>query len=254
MTTEANNPGEGAATEQGAAAATGATEGAAAEAAAAGTPAEAGTETGAATEQPGAAASAPIRPEGLPDDLWDDTAGVKVGDLWSAHRDLLAKEAERTANVPGEADAYDLTLPEDFKAPEGFEVEIKADDPLWADFQALGKKYGLPKDGFREFAGAFAKYQIAAQQADVETFVSEKTKLGANADTRIKAAEDYLKANLPKAQADALGGALISADGVQALEALLRLKSGPTAVPGVANTAAPAPTNRADRWYGRNNA
>lgn len=222
MTTEAiTNEGDTAATEAAQAATA---EGTASEAVVTGTEAAAST---------GATATSLVRPEGLDDAFWDDATGLKTGDLVSALRDLQAKETERLAGVPAEGDSYDLALPEGFEVPEGYAVEIKADDPLWADFQSIAREAGLPKGDFGKFVGAFAKYQIAAQQADVNAFVAEKGKLGANADTRIKAAETYLTTNLPKVQAEALGAALLTADGVQGLERLIALKSGPSAATGV---------------------
>lgn len=184
------------------------------------------------------AASVAVRPDGLDDKFWDDASGLKVGDLVSHLRDLETKAAERTAGVPGEGEAYDLSLPDGFEKPDGIEIEFKADDPLWAKFQEIGKSGGVDKTTFGQFVGAFAEYQIAQHQADIDTFVAEKTALGANADTRIKAAETYLKANLTTKQAEALGGALISKDGVEALEALIRLKSGPRAVENAGATSA----------------
>jgi len=226
MTTEATNANEGdTATAEAAAAA--ATEGTASEAA--------GATTEAATSA-AAEGSALVRPEGIPDEFWDDAKGLKAGDLAVAFRDLKAANDARLADVPAADASYDLALPADFQVPEGFAVEIKADDPLWADFQAIAKEAGLPKGDFGKFVGAFAKYQIAAQQADVDTFVGEKTKLGANADVRIKAAETYLGANLKADEAEALGGALISEAGVRALERLIALKSGPAAATGVGAT------------------
>lgn len=232
MSTEANNQGDGEAAEGAVAAAADATSGAQAEAVAG---------KDAASVEGGAAASseaAHVRPEGIPDEFWDDATGLKVGDLAAAYRDIIAKDAERTADVPGEADAYDLALPEGFDLPEGIEIEIKADDPLWAGFQTLGKKFGLGKAAFSEFVGEFAKYQVAAQVADVNEYVAQKTALGANADVRIKAASDWMGANLTKSEADALGGALISAEGVKALERIIGLKSGPRATEGAGSTAA----------------
>ena len=229
MTTEATNANEGdtATAEAAAAAAAAAAEGTASEAA------NAATE---AASSAAAESSALIRPEGIPDEFWDDAKGLKAGDLAVAFRDLKAANDARLADVPAADASYDLALPADFQVPDGFAVEIKADDPLWADFQAIAKEAGLPKGDFGKFVGAFAKYQIAAQQADVETFVGEKTKLGANADVRIKAAETYLGANLKADEAEALGGALTSEAGVRALERLIALKSGPTAVTGAGNT------------------
>lgn len=237
MTTDATtNEAAAAATDETVAA----TEGAATEGVVTGTEAAAaaGTET----------APTHTRPEGLDDKFWDDATGLKVGDLVSELREMQAEKAARTEGVPKEGEAYDLALPADFTPPEGYSVEIKADDPLWADFQTIAREAGLPKADFGKFVGAFARYQIAAQQADVEAFVAEKSALGANADTRIRAAETYLAANLPTKQAEALGRALLSADGVQGLEALIKLKSGPVAASGV-NT--PAVTDRkfGDGWF-----
>lgn len=190
----------------------------------------AGTEAAAAA---GKAPSAPVRPEGLPDEFWDDATGVKTGDVWSALRDLKAAQAEREADLPAEGESYDLALPADLVLPEGITVEIDKDDPLWADFQKIGREAGVPKGKFQEFVGAFAKYQIAAEQAKIDGYVAEMTKLGANAPARRDAAASYLKANLPSAQFEALAGALISADGIAAIETITKLKSGPVAATGV---------------------
>lgn len=173
-----------------------------------------------------------IRPEGLPDDLWDDAKGVKTGDLWAAYRDLKAEVEAAKADVPAADAAYDLTLPADFKAPDGLTVEIAKDDPLWAKVAEIGKADGMTKATHQKLLAAFAEYQIAQQTAQIDGYVAEKTKLGANADTRIKAADDWLKANLSASQAEALGAALTSAEGVQALEALIRLRADPTAATG----------------------
>lgn len=241
MSIEANNPGEGQAVEGAAATATDAGAGAATETGAAIGAGEGGAATGDA-----GSATGHVRPEGLPDDLWDDATGVKTGDLWAQFRDMQAKEAERTADVPGAEDAYDLALPADVTVPEGLEVEFAKDDPFWSEIQGVAKEAGVNRAAFGKFVGAFAKYQIAAQQQQVEAYVAEKTALGANADQRIDAAGKWLKANLPGAQADALGGALISKAGVEGLEALIRLKSGPLATTGAGATA----TNQFEGLHG----
>lgn len=194
----------------------------------------AGAETAAAAAS--ATTTTGVRPEGLGDEFWDDATGLKVGDLASAYRDLKAASDARLADVPAADAAYDLALPADFKVPEGFEVEIKTDDPLWADFQSIARDAGLPKGEFSKFIGAFAKYQIAAQQADVDAYVAEMSKLGENATPRRDAADAWLKANLKAEQASALGGAVLTAAGIQAIEALIGLKSGPTAATGVGAT------------------
>lgn len=239
MTTEATsaNEGEAAATEATEAAAV---EGVASEAVFAGTEA-------AAVAASDAGASI-VRPEGLPDEFWDDKTGVKSGDVWSALRDLRAEQEARAADLPAEGESYDLALPADLQLPEGTEVVIDKDDPLWADFQETARAEGVTKAGFQRFIGAFAKYQAAAQAADVETYTAEMSKLGANATVRRDAATNYLKANLPTPQFEALGGALISAAGIEAIETIVKLKSGPVAVTNV-NTPAAAERKFGDGWF-----
>lgn len=216
--------------------------------------AAAGADAGTATEAVAAPAGGAdggttvVRPENLPDEFWDDKTGLKAGDLVAAFRDMQAKEAARLADVPAEGEAYELALPEDVQVPEGLEVQIDKDDPLWTDVQAIAREAGLPKGEFGKLVGAFARYQIAAQEADIAAYVAEKGKLGANADTRITAAENWLTANLKSAHASALGRALIEADGVEAIEHLIRLKSGPVAA---TNTGAEQVVDRkfGDGWF-----
>lgn len=227
MTTEATNANEGS-TAEADAIASGAAEGAAASA----------VDTGASsTAAAGSEASAPVRPEGLPDEFWDDATGVKAGDVWSALRDLRAEQEARAADLPAEGESYDLALPADIQLPEGVEVVIDKEDPLWADFQKIAREAGVPKGKFTEFVGAFAKYQAAAQAADVETYTAEMAKLGENATVRRDAAAAWLKANLSTAQFEALGGSLISAAGIAAIETITKLKSGPVAATGVGASA-----------------
>jgi hypothetical protein len=189
-----------------------------------------------------------VRPEGLPDEFWDDATGVKAGDVWSALRDLRVEQEARAADLPAEGEGYDLALPADLQLPEGTEVVIDKDDPLWADFQKIAREAGVPKGKFAEFVGAMAKYQAAAQAADVETYTAEMAKLGENATVRRDSASNWLKANLAANKAEALGGALISADGIAALEDIIKLKSGPVAVTNVGQTTT-AERKFGDGWF-----
>lgn len=228
MTTEATTADEGTTAETGAEQAA-ATEGTATETAGA------ATDTGAA----GAAASeGPQRPEGLDDKFWDASTGLKVGDLMEHMRELEAKAATR-ADVPAEGETYDLALPADVQVPEGLTVEIKAEDPLWAEFQNIAREHGVDRAGFGKFVGAFARYQIAAQEAEIAAYVADKTALGANADARITAAKNWLTGNMKAEHAEALADLTVSRAGVEAVEALIRMKSGPVAAsPGAAASGA----------------
>lgn len=178
-----------------------------------------------------------VRPEGLADEFWDPAAGVKVSDLVAAYRDLSAKEAERTKDVPAEAAGYALELPETVKAPEGYKIDLAEDDPFLAEARTAAHAAGLSTEAWKGLVAAYANMQIREQQAAVEAYAAEKGKLGERADVRIKAASDWLNANLKSQQAKALIGSLYSADQIAAIEAIIALRS--DAAPGQGGGQAP---------------
>ena len=59
----------------------------------------AATTESAATETP--AAAGPVRPEGLPDEFWDEASGLKVGEIAAFIREAVAARAD----APASADA-----------------------------------------------------------------------------------------------------------------------------------------------------
>lgn len=172
-----------------------------------------------------------IRPEGLPDSLWDATTGLKTGDLVSQWRDLTTKAAEAAAakgEVPADAAGYDLSLPEGFQVPEGFKVEIDKENPFYKAATEHAHKEGWSQAQMKGLVALEAQRQIAEQTGAVETYKAEMLKLGANGKARIDAATNYLKANLTAERAGALAAGLYNAAAVEALEALIGLKSGPS--------------------------
>lgn len=179
-------------------------------------------------------AAAPVRPEGLPDDLWEDGKGVKVGDLWSKARDTEAERDALKAAVgekPADANGYDFALPDDFKAPEGFKVELDPKDPSLVAAREAAFAAGMTAPAWKAALGVFANQQVAAQRAAVETYVAEKTKLGDNAGARMTAVEQWLGANLPTDEAQALARMTSTAAGVKAVERIMAMR-GPAAGPG----------------------
>src|SRR5690606_11132097 len=75
-------------------------------------------------EKPGGGkpAEKPVRPDWLPETIWDADKGFKKDDFDS----LVALKAEtdsRRASVPAEAGKYEVNLPASFKMPEGFELK-----------------------------------------------------------------------------------------------------------------------------------
>lgn len=233
---------EGAGGDAAAAAAAAAATGAESQAAAAGAESVSGDS---ATDSVAAAAGADsvsgadgsdlVRPEGLPDELWDPASGVKVGDLWSAYRDLKAATDAAKADVPDSPEGYELAISDAVKVPDGFKVDIDPKDPFFADVTKEAHALGLGKAGVQKLVDAYARAQIAEQTAATEVYAGEKTKLGENAEARIKAVDDWLTANLTKEEAAALASAKVSATHVRAFEKIIKLRSDATAAQGGAN-------------------
>lgn len=191
----------------------------------------AGTDSISATE-------GPTRPEGLPDEFWDATGGVKTGDLWNAFQDLKGKHDELTADVPAEAKDYALDLA-GVEVPEGFKLDIDETDPFVAAARAAAVEGKVTKAGWNGMVKAYAAAQIEDQKAATAEYAAEKAKLGDTADGRIKAVTDWLGANLTGEQAKALAGVTYSAAIVQALEKIIRLRSdAPAAQGGAGNISA----------------
>lgn len=184
-------------------------------------------------------AAGPVRPEGLPDDLWDATAGVKTGDLWSRFKDREAEvetlKGER-GEVPADAAGYELKLPEDVKLPDGFTAQLDPNDPFLKAAQEHAKAAGWSTKQWGAAVGLEAKRQAAAAEQAAAYQRAEEGKLGEQGGARIKATNDWLSANLTQEQAAAL--APRSAAAVQALEAIIRQRQGAAPAPGAGGPAA----------------
>jgi len=153
---------------------------------------------------------------------------------FSAHyQDIVAREAqaaERMAQVP---EAYDFTFPADMKfegldLPEGFTVTSMADDPtikpLFDEFGSFLKELGAPAAAASKATELLARYEATKFSSQYAAAKAEREALGtpAQQEARLGSIQRSLEAKLPEGQAKALLAATTTADGVKALEALLR--------------------------------
>ncbi len=173
-----------------------------------------------------------VRPEGIPDEFWDPQTGVKATDLLVAYQDLKAQTEAAKADLPADATGYELKLSEGVKVPEGFKVEINAEDPFFADVTKELHGLGIGQAGVQKLVDAYARAQIAEQEQAVEAYTAEKGKLGERADARIQAIQQWVTANLPKDQAAAVIGSIYNAAQVQAFERIIKLRSDAAPAPG----------------------
>lgn len=187
-----------------------------------------------AVDEPAAAAEPAAEPAA------PDTSFLPEGVLKDGAVDFTALKTHLDGLAPkGVApEAYDFTLPADFKVeglPEGTTLELDLANPKYAPLLAevsdALKGIAAPPEVAQKLAGALAKYEAmhileakAAEDkkhADLEAVIAEETKsLGPNATERIGTLNRLIESKLPEAQATALKGMTQNAAAVQALETL----------------------------------
>lgn len=170
---------------------------------------------------------APARPDWLPDDAWDEKAGVKLdalgktfGDLAKFKADTETAAAERAAQIPAEAKDYGFELPKDLKLPEGVGVDEKSG--LWSALQDSSKEIGLTKDQYTSVAGRFVQALAAEQTKMAEAYKAEQTEmfkaLGDNGAARIDAVKSQMTALFGEKVGAQFGSTLFTPDIVKGFE------------------------------------
>lgn len=182
------------------------------------------------------ASAAATRPDWLPEDQWDATAGKPKFDV----ADLVKAKAtldERAGQVPTDAAGYKVEM------PDGSAYKVDEADPLLAEARAWAHKEGLTQAQFNGVLGLRAKMEADALAAGEAAAKAELGKLGDKAPERITTVTQFLETKLPKSQFDAIRSAVQTAAGVEAIETIMQLAGGPklpgpNAAPGKAKDAA----------------
>lgn len=195
--------------------------------------------------------AAPARPDGLPDDLWDEATGVKP-EAFARLAELAAADAARREGVPASPDEYKLELAEPIVGLDGKPVAINPDDPLAKAILPALHKHGLPQAALNDVLQAYAAQEVADAKAEAEAqtaFVAaEHAKLGANHTQRTAALHGQVIAAIGADQAEAIRSQMRSADAVIALEQLVAKLQAPAI--GAAPLQTPATPDLATRLYG----
>lgn len=197
------------------------------------------TDTTVATETTVADQSAVVtaRPDYLPETYWDaEKNAPKAEDLTKDLTDLAALRTEkeaRAASIIAKPEDVQIALPDDFQMPEGLEFKPDPNMPLFKEFQKFAAGRFTP-DETKALVGLFARDLLNQSNAAEAARTEQMKALGANATTRVDAAQRWLNANVSEQQAKVLSYALGTKDGVEAVESIIEKLKGvkPAGLPG----------------------
>lgn len=215
----------------------------------------------------GAGDGAPSRPEGLPEQYWDETAGLKVedlvGDFTKAQTELEALRGEkaewdiRAGGVPETPEGYTATLPEGLEVPEGMTVEIDENDPLLGAARTAAHAAGITQEQFQGIVGAYVQNRVEELKALKGLSDAERSKLGEKAQDRIDNVKRALKSRVGEEGLNELMSMAVTARQVEFLERLIRHSGAPQptngagAVQGVPGWEKMSPTQKFAEWHQR---
>ena len=211
------------------------------------------------------AVTAGVKPAGLEDKFWDQTAkAIRLPELMKSYGEIqtlvtrratemsdpdfqrlvearlgtMTQEIQAKAlkdmrgEVPAEAKDYAITLDNETMArlPEGMrDLAQYEGDPLVDWFKGFAHEVGL---GPQQFNKAFAGYLSIVAQTQQAGVASEQSRLGPNAEKRLETVANFLDANMEKRQSMALRNSLSNADAFAAVEALIARSGDPSMIRG----------------------
>ena len=188
------------------------------------------------------------KPDYVQDKFWNkDTNEINIEELASSYNSLEKKLGSRTedlskqiredianevkANVP---ENYEINMPE---IPENVQMDINPEMPLLQWWSETAKSKGLSQEEFNKGIEAFVNNEISA----LPDINNEKELLGENASQRIEAADLWSKKNLSTESYEAIANFATTAQGVKALEEIMKLnKDAPIPETETAIEAAPS--------------
>lgn len=138
-----------------------------------------------------------------------------VADQAKAYPELQKMYGELTnkyKGISGAPEAYEI------KAPEGVDISVDPEDPVFMRATEWAKENGLPQETFDGLMGVYAELELAKQQAATD-FMNEEMGKIENFDNRSRNIDDFLKAN----NMESLAGVITSADQLEQFEKLLEM-------------------------------
>jgi hypothetical protein len=151
---------------------------------------------------------AAVRPEGLPEQFWDEKAGFKQKEFIEDYNNLAKFKTDQDkvlGDIPKEAAGYALgenLVSEDLlkQLPQGAEITLDEASPLLTGAREVMHKHQASPALFQDLGKLLISEQlkahIASEKAHADFVAAEDAKLGGNAVARKTAVSDFLKGHL----------------------------------------------------------
>lgn len=177
------------------------------------------TQTGQTQQQ----ATAPSRPDWLPEKFFDPVKGPNLDEFGKHFSEIATRDAaeqSRRLTLPQKPEDVKLELPKDFKLPQDVEFKLDPAKPEFAKMQAVAIKHGLTQDAVTELLGVYAETVVGSESSVQAWKQAEIAKLGANGTARVTALQTFFTGLIGAEKAAHLQTMLATAGGVEALESV----------------------------------
>jgi len=207
---------------------------------------ESGAEAGSTAEVPVGGKEETGKPDFVPDHFWNkDSNEVELEKVFSSYNEMGTKirektetvretvkaelESDKLSNRPESADKYDVRVPDKIQEQfqEGQNFEFSDNDPMLSFWKEFSYNQGFSQEVFEE--GVSAYIESAFAQAPV--YEEELEKLGEHGRERAVNAHKWAKQNLSEDTYGVLAQMAEKAEGVMAVEEIMKKTGEPAFSP-----------------------
>jgi hypothetical protein len=187
------------------------------------------------------------KPDFLPEKFWNpDTKAADLEGLSNSYNEMGTKIREKTDDVrntilaeqkadlegrrPETSNDYEVKVPDKIASEmgEGMSFEFSDQDPMMTFWKDFSWEHGFNQEQFEEGISAY----ITGKFADLPNFETELGKLGENGRDRSQHVNLWAQKQLSPETYKALESFAVTADGVMALEEIMRVSGEPAFSPG----------------------
>lgn len=173
-----------------------------------------------------------VRPEFIPEDLWDPEAKAPkldaVGERLKELDTLKATKSEIDATIVDDPAKIDFTaMVAEVKTDDGKQIEFDADDPLFKTVAAAVVEHKVPTAYLKPLVNAFVQSQMQLDVASREAAVAEFKSLGDKGKERVQSVHAALTRAVGADRATQFLGGVATKAQIEVLEGLIALIAEP---------------------------